>query len=129
MSCSHMGHHAEVRSYNIRANLIRTVEQRCDKATSAVQMNGNVGDWFRPTVGVRQGCLLLPTLFNIFLERMAFDALEEHDGNVSIGGRNITRLRFADDTHAQPVSSFALTRSKRIKSQNARNYIGQPRFL
>ena len=24
------------------------------------------------------------------------DALEEHDGNVSIGGRNITSLRFAD---------------------------------
>ena len=26
------------------------------------------------------------------------DALEEHDGKVSIGGRNITNLRFADDT-------------------------------
>ena len=24
------------------------------------------------------------------------DALEEHDGKVSIGGRNITNLRFAD---------------------------------
>ena len=28
------------------------------------------------------------------------DALEEHDGNVSIGGRNITNLRFADDIDA-----------------------------
>ena len=28
------------------------------------------------------------------------DALEEHDGKVSIGGRNITNLRFADDIHA-----------------------------
>ena len=26
------------------------------------------------------------------------DALEEHDGKVSIGGRNITSLRFADGT-------------------------------
>ena len=25
------------------------------------------------------------------------DALEDHDGNVSIGGRTITNLRFADD--------------------------------
>ena len=25
------------------------------------------------------------------------DALDEHDGNVSKGGRNITNLRFADD--------------------------------
>ena len=28
------------------------------------------------------------------------DALEEHDGKVSIGGRNITSLRFADDINA-----------------------------
>ena len=28
-----------------------------------------------------------------------FDALEEHDGKVSIGGRNITNLRFADDIY------------------------------
>ena len=31
-----------------------------------------------------------PTLFNIFLELIMSDALEEHDGKVSIGGRNIT---------------------------------------
>ena len=30
-----------------------------------------------------------PTLFNIFLKRIISDALEEHDGNVTIGGRNI----------------------------------------
>ena len=38
--------------------------------------------------------------FNIFLERIMSVALEEHDGKVSIGGRNITNLRFADDTAA-----------------------------
>ena len=31
-----------------------------------------------------------------FLERIMSDTLE-HDGKVSIGGRNITSLRFADD--------------------------------
>ena len=28
------------------------------------------------------------------------DALEQHDGKVSIGGRNVTNLRFADDIDA-----------------------------
>ena len=60
-------------------------------------MNGSIGEWFRTTVGVRQGCLLSPTLFKIFLERIMSDALEEHDRKVSLGGRNITSLRFADD--------------------------------
>ena len=31
------------------------------------------------------------------LERIMTDALEDHEGNVSIGGRTITNLRFADD--------------------------------
>ena len=89
-----------MRKYNISANLVRTTEQLYDKATSAVQMNGSVGEWFKTIVGVRQECLLSPTLFNIFLERIMSDALEEHDGKVSIGGRNITNLRFADDIDA-----------------------------
>ena len=38
-----------------------------------------------------------PTLFNIFLERIITDALEDHEGTVIIEGRAITNPRFADD--------------------------------
>ena len=86
-----------MRKYNISANLVRTTKQLYGKATSAVQMNGSIGELFRTTVGVRQGCHLSPTLFNIFLERIMSDVLEEHDGTISIGGRNITSQRFADE--------------------------------
>ena len=86
-----------MRKHNISANLVHTNEQLYGEATSAVQMNGSIGEWFRTTVGVKQGCLLSPTLFNIFLERIMSGALEEHDGKLSIDSRNITSLRFADD--------------------------------
>ena len=90
-----------MRKYNISANLIRTVMQLYDKATSAVQVNGSIGEWFSIKVGARQGCLLSTILFNIFLERIRSDALEEHDGKVNtIGDRNITNLRFADHIDA-----------------------------
>ena len=59
--------------------------------------NSSIGDWFRTTLGVRQGCLLSPTLFNIFLERFATDTLEDHEGTVSIGGRTVTNLCVIDD--------------------------------
>ena len=39
----------------------------------------------------------LTTLFNIFLERIMTDSLENHEGTVRIGGRTIPNLRFADD--------------------------------
>ena len=89
-----------MRQYSFSASLVRTIELLYDKATSAVQMNGSIGELFRTTVGVRQGCLLSPTLYNIFLERITSDAVEIHDGKVSIGGKNITNLRFADDIDA-----------------------------
>ena len=91
---------ATTRKENFSANLVRTIEELYDKATSAVQVNGSMGKWFRTKVGVRQGCSLSPTLFNIILERIMSDALEEHDGKFSVDGRNITILRFADDIDA-----------------------------
>ena len=70
--------------------IVCTIEQLYDKATNAVQMNGRMGEWVRASVGVRRGCLLSPTAFNIFLKRMMYNALKEHDGKVCIGGFNIT---------------------------------------
>ena len=87
----------KVKKYSISANLFRVMNYLYDKATSAVLFNNSVGDWFRTTVGVRQGCLFIPTLFDIFLERIMTDALEDLEGTVSIEGRTVTNLRFADD--------------------------------
>ena len=76
----------------ISANHIRVIKYLYDKATSAVLLNSSIGDWFRTTVGVRH-----PPSSNIFPERIMTDALEDHEGTVSIGGRTITNLCFADD--------------------------------
>ena len=75
--------------YNFSINLIQVIKNLYNKATSAVLFNSTIGGWFRTTVGVQQGCLLSPTLFNIFLERIMTDK--------SSGGRKITNLRFSED--------------------------------
>ena len=87
---------AIMKKYNISINLIQVIKNLYNKATSTVLFNSSIGNWFRTTVGVRQGCLRSPTLINIFLERIMTDTLEDHEGTVSIGG-TITNLRFADD--------------------------------
>ena len=86
-----------MKKYYISTNLIPVIKNLYDKATSAVLFNSSIGDRFRTTAGVRQGCLLLPALFNIFQERIMTDALKDHEGTVSIGGRTITNLCCADD--------------------------------
>ena len=86
-----------MKKHNITTNLIQVIKNLHDKAISAVLFNSSIGNWFRTTVAVRQECLLSPTLFNIFLERIMTDALEDHEDTVSIGGRTITNLRPAAD--------------------------------
>ena len=86
-----------MRKYSINASIIRAIEILYDKAQSAVLFNGSTGEWFRTTVGVRQGCVLSPTLFNIFLERIMCEAFDDHESSIGIGGRLITNFRFADD--------------------------------
>ena len=48
--------------------------------------------------GVRQGCILSQLLFNIYVENIMREALEEWVSGMSIGGRMVTNLRYADDT-------------------------------
>ena len=62
----------------------------------------------------------LTHLFNIFLERIISDALKEHNGKVSIGGRTITNLRFVDVIYAlagEEQEVEALTESRRKPTQ------------
>ena len=113
-----------MRKYNINANLVRAIEHLYDNAISAANMNGSTGEWFRTTVRVREGCLLLPTLFKFFLERIIFDALEEHDGKVSIGGRTIINLRFADDIDALAEEEQKLEALVEILNKTCTRYKG-----
>ena len=54
--------------------------------------------------------ILLPTLFNIFLERIVTDTLENHEGTVSIGSRTIISLRFADDIDEEEAGEEELAK-------------------
>ena len=56
-------------------------------------------DWFQIGKGVRQGCILSPCLFNLYAEYIMRNAgLDEAQTGIKIAGRNINKLRYADDT-------------------------------
>ena len=56
-------------------------------------------DWFQIRKGVRQGCILSPSLFNLYAESiMRNTGLEEAQARIKVARRNINSLRYADDT-------------------------------
>ena len=49
--------------------------------------------------GVHQGCVLLSCLFNLHAEYITQNTeLDESQARIKISGRNINKLRYADDT-------------------------------
>ena len=56
-------------------------------------------DWFQTGEGVYRGCILSPCLFNLYAEYIMRTAgLDEAQAGIKIAGRNISNLRYADDT-------------------------------
>ena len=66
---------------------------------TTVRIGHGTTDWFQIGKGVRQGCMLLPCLFNFYAEHiMTNTGLDEAQAGIKIAGRNINNLRHADDT-------------------------------
>ena len=66
---------------------------------AAVKTGHGLTDWFQIKKEVRQGCILSPCLFNLYAEYIMRNAgLEEAQAGIKVAGRNISNLRYADDT-------------------------------
>ena len=67
------------------------------KAT--VRTGHGTTDWFQAGKGECQGCILSHCLFNLYAEYLMRNAgLEEAQARIKVAGRNISNLRYADDT-------------------------------
>ena len=77
---------------------------------ATVRTGHGTTDWFQIGKGVRQGCILSPSLFNLYAEYIMQNArLKEAQPGIKIAGRNINNLRYADDT-------TLMAESKELKS-------------
>ena len=66
---------------------------------ATVRTGHGTTDWFQIGKGVHQGCILSPCLFNLYAEYIMRNAgLEETQAGIKIAGRNISNLRYANDT-------------------------------
>ena len=91
-------------------HLVALIAALYDDQKATIRWNGEHSSFFKIRKGVRQGCILSPHLFNIYTEQVMREA-DIDDMGVKIGGRNISNMRYADDTG---LLSGNITSSRRV---------------
>ena len=77
---------------------------------ATVRTGHGTTDWFQIGKGVCQGCILSPSLFNLYAEYIMRNAgLKEAQAGIKTAGRNINNLIYADDTTLMAESEEELT--------------------
>ena len=91
---------------------------------ATVRTGHGTTDWFQIGKGVRQGCILLPCLFNFYAEYIMRNAgLDEAEAGIKIAGRNISNLGYADDITLMAESEEEL-KSLLMKVKEEREKVG-----
>ena len=81
-------------------------------------------DWFQIGKGVHQGCILSPCLFNLHAEHIMRNAgLEEAQAGIKIAGRNISNLRYADDTTLMAENEELKSLLMKVKEEGEKSWL------
>lgn len=75
---------------------IRILEQIYDNIRKMVEINSTKTDWFSSKIGVRQGCVMSPLLFSLYIQSIGTKLIDSRKG-ITMDGTVIPALFFADD--------------------------------
>ena len=82
--------------YGMNKHLIKLFRNMYDKTRISLKLNSRITPSFRTYKGVRQGCILSPRLFNLFINDIP-DIFDSSCEPVKIGNKYINCLMYADD--------------------------------
>jgi hypothetical protein len=86
-----------VREEGVRGKMWRVLKCMYRNVQSAVRVNDVMTGWFDVNVGLRQGCVLSPVLFNIFINGLVKELNRYGYGVVRGRNINVSCLLYADD--------------------------------
>ena len=81
----------------IHQKIVTLMKQIYEDTKCTVQIGGKLTDFFPVKVGVRQGCIMSPTLVNIYLDYIMRE-IKCLDKQLELNGKMVTDIRYADDT-------------------------------
>ena len=93
--------------YRLRKSVCEREVDQCDsnfiknlywEQTASVKIEDKLTNSVPIRRGVRQGCILSPTFFNMYLEKIFQNALEDIQEGIKVNERFVNNIRYADDT-------------------------------
>ena len=86
---------AVLKSYGVGKRLLALMKNVSERSEMAVRFANDLGEWFKAEMGTKQGDPISPTSFIVLLERAMMTL--EGDASVTMNGRAVDNLKFADD--------------------------------
>ena len=91
---------------------------------ATVRTGHGTTDWFQIRKGVSQGCILSPCLLNFYAEYIMRNAgLDEAQTGIKIAGRNISNLRYTDDTTLMAESKELKSLLMKVKEESGKSWL------
>ncbi|CAF3293547.1 unnamed protein product [Rotaria sp. Silwood2] len=95
-----------LKEYDIQDQLLSAIQSLYKNCQSCVRINGSKSDNFQVQVGLRQGCVLSPLLFIIFMDKIS--RTSANPACAQIGDVKMDSLLFADDIAQLTTSENSL---------------------
>ena len=86
----------KLESFDVNGKMLNAIKSLYGTVKCAVRVNNYTTDWFNVTTGLKQGCLLSTTLFNLYINDLSTQ-LDISRKGISIEGKTINHLFYADD--------------------------------
>ena len=77
----------DLNDLGISTKFLNTINTIYSQVECAIKLNGNMTEWFNVNSGLKQGCVLSPVLFNIFINSLVTD-IKALDIGIDIEGEN-----------------------------------------
>ena len=105
--------------YGVGGKLLKAVQSFYVDSRACIQVGNDVSEWFQVNIGLRQGWVMSPWLFNVYMDGVVREVnlrelLKGLELLIVNGGRfEINQLLFADDT-ALPNQKFIVVATLRM---------------
>ena len=70
--------------YHLPSKLLKIIEALHSNTSAAVRKYGKISDHFPVSSGVKQGCVLAPTLFNLYFDSVIGLVITDHQPDVGV---------------------------------------------